>query len=130
MTRMTLILMASSLGPAWGVGVVVARWFWGGRFGVGGGEPVAFELLVVFLVGGGGFLEFAGMGQAALLQKGGKGEHGDREEEIESDDFDEHGPDGFFCGARDGLNHDAGHVGDGFNAREGEDDVDEGGPFV
>ena len=57
-------------------------------------------------------------------------EHGDGEDEVEYDDFDEDGPDGFFGGFRDGVDHDAGQVGDGFDAGEGEDDADEVGPLL
>ena len=80
-------------------------------------------------------MDFFDGGDFVVVIRGGgvafarEGVHGDGEEEVEDDDFDKDGLDGFFRGADDGRDHDAGHVGDGFDAGESEDDFDEVVPF-
>ena len=91
---------------------------------------VGVDDVVVVGVIDGGLGEFPWTREAFLVEERGDAEHGDGEDDVKGDDFDEDGPDGFFGGAGDGLDHDAGHVGDGFDAGESEDDGDEGGPFV
>ena len=51
-------------------------------------------------------------------------------EKVEGDDFDGDGPDGFFGFFFDGFFHHPGHVGDGFDACQGEADFGEVDPHV
>ena len=118
MTRMTLFLMSSSRLAMSSLGWTAAIWVW--------------TLALVDQSGfdsfdGGDFVVVLGGGDVAVGER--EGVHGDGEEEVEDDDFDEDGIDGFFRGFDDGRDHDAGHVGDGFDAGESEDDFDEVVPF-
>ncbi|MCK6506620.1 DNA translocase FtsK 4TM domain-containing protein, partial [Myxococcota bacterium] len=54
----------------------------------------------------------------------------DEGDEGEEEDLDEDDPDGASGGLGDGLGHEAGHVGDGFDAGEGQDDADEAFPAL
>ncbi len=83
---------------------------------------------VVFLFGHGHDVSIGGGFSADVF--GGEGVHGDGEDEVKDDDFEENGPDGLFAGGGHGLHHDAGHVGDGFDAGEGQDHVDQVVPHV